>query len=179
MNLKPYLTERNVLLVLISLLLLATFLDIYTALRLDIFEIAETNPIYVITGSKGPLLIITFIVTIWLIKNIKSQLSLFSIFTFTLMTIYLIFGHGVGIYFNISTGNEYKENPEEVIKKLENYNTKEKFTNYFIVIGFVMFLPYLFAIISFSIAMFFYNKRKPKREKIIGEIHKLSTKLMR
>ncbi len=170
-------TERNLLLLLVSLLLIASLIDIYTAFTSPIFEIAEMNPIYVLTGSKGPLIIVSILVTVWIIKSIYSSISIFKIFLFTLMTIYLIFAHSVGIYMNNLATEQYYENPEEVIKQTSEYKPKDKFINYSILMGLVMMIPVIFSMIAFHVTMVFYNSRKPKREKIIDDVYKLTHKL--
>ncbi len=188
MNLTKHITEKRLLYTLIGLLLLSTFLDIYTAFTSPMFEIAETNPIYVLTGSKLPLLIITFIITAWIIKNINSSLSLLKIFSFSLITIYLVLGHSVGVYSNtLATeryeATEYTETERQQIRLeiIEEYTTdfdqKEKLISYSIVVGLVIILPYFLSFTAFAITIFFYNKRKSKREKIMNNIYKLFNEL--
>ena len=177
MNLKQYITEKNILYLLIGILLLSTFLDIYTAFTSPIFEIGETNPIYVLTGSKGPLLLLTVVFTIWIIRSLQTSISLFKLFLFSLVLIYMTFGHFVGVYGNTITTNDYKENPEEVKAALENYDAQDKFVSYSMVIGMFLLLPYTLSFIAFYITMYFHNQRKPERERITDEIYKLSKRL--
>lgn len=174
---KQYLTEKNLLFLLIGLLLITTFLDVYTAFTSPIFEAAELNPIYLLTGSKAPPLILTVIITFWIIKTLNKSLSIFRIFTFTLFTIYLIAGHLVGVYSNISATERYNEAPEETIEALKQSTSSEKFVSYSILMGIIMILPIFFSVTAFIIALFFYNKRKPERDKITDEIYRLVYKL--
>ena len=183
MKFKQHLTEKNLLYTLIGMLLLSTFLDMYTAFTSPMFEIAETNPIYVLTGSKGPLLILTFIITAWIIRNLKSSISLYKIFTFSLVTIYLILGHLVGTYGNTMATNAYEASEyngtarQEIIEEYKDYDAKEKFISYSIIVGLVLLLPYILSFIAFAITMYFFSKRKSKREKIMDEIYKLIKEL--
>lgn len=164
---------------LIGVLLIATFLDIYTAFTSPIFEEAETNPIYVLTGSKAPLLLVTLFFTVWVIKNIRSSISLPKLFLFTSVIIYMTFGHLVGMYSNFSTTQIYYENPEVVMEAIENYDTAEQIGTYSLVVGLLVMIPFMLAFGSFWITMFFYDKRKPKREKITDDIYKLASRLKR
>ncbi len=182
MDLKKYITERNLLYILIGLLLITTAIDMWTAFTSPIFEIAEMNPIYMLTGTKAPLVVLTIIITLWIIKNISKSISIFKIFLFTLMTIYLTVGHSVGAYSNILATQQYEETidpieKEELIQDYREYDTKDKFMGYFILVGIVMLLPILLSMIAFYTTMYFYNKRKPQRDIIIDEIYKLSSKL--
>jgi len=177
MEVQKYITERNLLFLLIGLLLITSVLDIYTAFTSPIFELAETNPIYVITGSKVPLLILTVLITIWIIKSLSKSISIIKIFLFTIATTYLIIGHSVGMYSNIAATNEYEINQTAVIERVNQYDTKAKFKSYSLVIGIAMLLPMLVSVLAFMIAMVFYNKRKPERERVIDDIYKLSIKL--
>ncbi len=182
-NLTKYLTDKNLLYTLVGILLLSTFLDIYTAFTSPMFEIAETNPIYILTGSKAPLLIITFIITAWIIISLKSSISLHKIFAFSLITIYLTFGHSVGVYSNTLATDIYEETETdetaraELIEEYQNYDVKEKFISYTVLVGLVIMLPYTLSFIAFAITMYFYSKRMPQREKIIDDIYKSIKKL--
>lgn len=158
---------------LIAVLLLSTFLDIYTAFTNPVFELAETNPIYVLTGSKLPLLAVTFLFTAWVIKNIRGSISIPRLFTFVSVTIYMIFAHGVGVYANWNTEQAYNENPQQVLEAIEDYNVKERIGTYSLIVGFLVLAPFILGFTSFWITMFFYDKRKPKRDKITDKIFKL------
>ena len=158
---------------LIGILLLSTFLDIYTAFTNPVFELAETNPIYVLTGSKLPLLAITIVFTIWVMKNAWKSISIPKLFTFVSVMVYMIFAHGVGVYANWNTEQAYNENPEAMLEAIENYNTGEKIQTYSMIVGFLVMIPFILGFLSFWITMFFYDKRKPKRDKITDKIFKL------
>lgn len=173
------LTERNLLIVLAGILILTTIIDIYTAFSSPIFEEAELNPLYVLTGSKIPPLILTVILTTWIIRNLKTSISLYKIFTFSLLAIYLIAGHIFGIYSNTVSTQQYLENPEEVTEYLKqnNESTEQKLINSFMALGLIMFIPFMFSSLAFFITVYFFNKRKGKRSKIMDEIYNLSNKL--
>ncbi len=67
---------------------------------------------------------------------------------------------------------------QELIQEYtEDYDQKEKLISYSIVVGLVILLPYFLSFTAFAITMFFYNKRKLKREKIMDNIYKLFNKL--
>ena len=178
MKLKKYITEKNLVYLLIFVLVATTIVDIYTALRSPIFEIAEVNPIYILTGSVMPLLLLNLIIVIWFSRNIKNSISIPKIFVFCLITIYLSAGHLFGAWSNITVTKEYQENPEEFVEAVKEYDAKEKINAYMIFVGAVMVLPIVISFIAFSIAMYFYKKRQPKREKIVNQICKLTRKLM-
>ena len=178
MKLKKYITEKNLVYLLIFTLVATTIVDIYTALRTPIFQIAETNPIYVLTGSILPLLLLNIIIIIWFGRSIKNSISIPKIFVFCMITIYLSAGHLLGAWSNITATEQYQENPEEFIGIVKEYNAKEKINSYMIFVGVVMVLPIVISFIAFSIAMYFYGKRQPKRDKIVNKICKLTKKLM-
>lgn len=183
MNFKKHITEKNVLIGLISLLLISTFLDIYTALTSPLFDIAETNPIFIITGSKIPLLILTVITTLWIIKSITKSISIFKIFLFTVICVFLTYGHFIGMITNILATERYESAleeetaREELIKEYREYNVKEKLISYHLLVGLIMVIPFFISTIAFWTSMYFYNQRKPKREKIMDEIYRLSQEL--
>ncbi len=176
-------TEKRVLYVLVGLLLLATFLDIYTALTSPIFEIAEMNPIYVLTGSKAPLLVLTFVMLWWYISVLKNSISIQKLYVITLATILLIFGHGIGVYGNTVSTNQYLESEDnpveraELVEEYRNYDMGDKINNYLIIVGVFLLIPFVISITAFYVAMYFYDQRKPQRDKIMNDICKLTDKL--
>ncbi len=178
MKLKKYITEKNLLYSFIGVLIITTIADVYTALSSPVFEIAEANPIYLLTGSVVPLLVMTVFITIWFARNLTNSISIGKIFMFCMLTIYLSVGHGFGVWSNITATNQYQENPEEYIENIEVYEVKDKVTAYFILVGIVMMLPIVVSLIAFTIAMYFYEKRQPKRDKIVDKICGLTKKLM-
>ncbi len=178
MKSKKYITEKNLLYLFIGILFITTVADIYTALTSPIFEIAEANPIYVFTGSVIPLLVINIVVLIWFIRSLRNSISIFKIFFFCMITLYLSVGHGFGIWSNITATNSYQENPEQYIETIGEYEAKDKINAYMTLVSFVMVLPIVVSTIAFSVAMYFYEKRQPKREKIVNKICKLTKKLM-
>ena len=95
-----------------------------------------------------------------------------------MITIYLSAGHLFGAWSNITATESYQENPEEFVETIKEYDAKEKINAYMIFVGAVMVLPIVISFIAFSIAMYFYKKRQPKREKIVNQICKLTRKLM-
>ena len=93
-----HINEKRLLYILIGILVITTVADIYSAMRLPIFEIAESNPIYVLTGSTMPLIWLNIFVVIWYSRSLKNSISIPKIFIFCMMTLYLSIGHGFGIY---------------------------------------------------------------------------------
>ncbi len=178
MKLKKYITEKNLVYLLIFTLVTTTIVDIYTALTSPIFFMAETNPIYILTGSILPLLLLNIVTIVWFSRNIKNSISIPKIFVFCMITIYLSAGHLFGAWSNITATKQYQENPEEFVEMVEEYDAKEKINAYMIFVGVVMVLPIVISFIAFSIAMYFYRKRQPKRDKIVNQICKLTRKLM-
>jgi len=172
-------TEKQVLYILIAVILITTVADMYTAFSSPIFEIGETNPIYVLTNSIFPLLAMTVGVTMWIIININKRISLIKIFLFSMLAIYLSLGHGFGVWSNITATESYYQNPTKFIESIEGVTVKEKVTAYSWLVGLVMLMPLIVSTIAFQVALFFYNKRKPKREKIIDDIVKSAGKLYR
>ncbi len=172
-----HLNERRLLYILIFILILTTAADIYTALKTPVFEIAESNPIYVLTGSTTPLFILTLIATAWIIKSLRSSISLAKIFVFVMMAVYLSLGHGFGMWSNLQADADYQQNPEEFVEYAKSMDSVEKIQIYSILIGVVMLLPIVVSIMAFNITMFFYGKRAPKREKIMGQIYGLAQRL--
>lgn len=175
--LEDHLTEKRLLYILIFILIGTTLADLLSALTSSVFKIAETNPIYLLTGNARPLIILNIFSVIWFARNLKNSISIPKIFVFCLITLYLSVGHGFGIWSNITAEQQYQENPAVFVREVEEITTKEKVEAYSLLIGIVMLLPILIAVIAFYVAMYFYTKRQPKREKIMGEIYKLAKKL--
>ena len=178
MKLKKYITEKNLVYLLIFILVATTLIDLYTALTSSIFSMAESNPIYVLTGSILPLLLINIVTIVWFGRNIKNSISIPKIFVFCMITIYLSAGHLFGAWSNITATEQYQENPEEFVEMVGEYDAEAKIRSYMIFVGAVMVLPIVISFIAFSIAMYFYRKRQPKRDKIVDKICKLTRKLM-
>ena len=111
-----YLNEKNLLWLLIIILVITTVIDVYTAINSPAFEIAELNPIYVLTGSLAPVMILSVVVTILILRTLRTSISISKIFSFTMLTIYLSIGHGYGAASNIYAGKLYVENPTEFIE---------------------------------------------------------------
>lgn len=174
------LSERTVVYIVIGILILTTLGDIYTALRNPaLFKIAETNPIYIVTGSPVPLLIINVIVVLWFLTSLKKSISIIKIFTFTLMAIYLSLGHGFGIWSNLTATEAYVEDPVAFVEDYTGTTEAERVSSYFLFVGIIMMMPIIVSFIAFYLTIFFYQNRKSKREKIMDEIYILSTKLVR
>ena len=178
MKLKKYITEKNLLYLFIGILIITTIADIYTAVTSPIFEVAETNPIYMLTGNITPLLFLNVLIVLWIMNSLRKSISILKIFVFCMITLYLSLGHGYGIWSNVTATNEYLEDPEGVTERVENYEAKDKLSAYMILVGLVMLLPIVISIIAFVVAMYFYEKRQPKRNKIINQVYRLTKKLM-
>lgn len=179
MKLKKYMTEKNLLKLFIGLIIVTTIADIYTALSSPIFSIAEMNPIYILTGSVVPLLVINVLVVVMIARTLRKSISITKIFIFCMFTLYLSLGHGFGVWSNISATNDYEAHPQKYIEKIEQYDVKDKITSYVILMGLIMLLPIFISFTAFFVAMYFYEKRQGKREKIITKICKLTNKLSR
>ena len=177
MNFNP--TEKQVLYILIGMLLVTTVVDMYTAFSSPVFDIAETNPIYVLTQSVVPLLVMTVAVSIWIIVNMNNRISLMKIFLFSMLTFYLSVGHVVGAWSNITATAQYEEDTAKFIEYIEEVTVKQKLTAYVYIVGLAMILPIVISSIAFRVALFFYDKRKSKREKIVDDIAKSAWELYR
>lgn len=178
MNLKQYITEKNLLYLLIFILLTTTFIDIFTALKNPIFRLGESNPIYLITGKNALFFtVLVLIITFYMILRLKKSISLPAIFIFTLVTIYASIGHIGGAISNIRGEKMYNENPEEIIKYYQSVSNEEKYTSYFTFVFIYMILPVLASFLAFITALYFHRQRQPEREKIIDKIQKLTFKL--
>ena len=176
---KIELSEKQVLYALIFILIASTVIDIYTALSSPVFLIAETNPIYLLTNSVIPLLVTAVLVTAWIIVNLNNRISLIKIFVFSMISLYLSVGHGFGAWSNIYATDQYEQDKEGFIESVKDIDVRTKITSYSMFVGVVMFMPILISIAAFYITMFFYNKRKSKREKVIDDILKSAWKLVR
>ena len=173
-KLKQYLTEKRLLYLLIIILISSTLIDMYTALSTPAFEIAEVNPIYVLTGSVTPLVILSVIIVYFISRTLVRSISIVKIFMYVMFTIYLSIGHGVGIASNVYADKEYNEDPEKFIEEAAKVKPTEKIGLYSGLIFFVMLLPIIISVVAFHIAMYFYGKRLPKREKIMMKIYGLA-----
>ena len=172
-----HINEKKLLYILIGILVITTIADIFSAMRLPIFEIAESNPIYILTGSTMPLIWLNIFVVIWYSRSLKNSISIPKIFIFCMMTLYLSIGHGFGIYSNITAGEEYQKNPEGFIEYAQAITPQEKIQAYGFLVGIIMVMPIMISFLAFCIAMYFYGKRQPERDKITHAIYKLSKKL--
>ncbi len=175
-RLKP-LSEKQVLLILVTILIITTIADMYTAFSSPIFKIGETNPIYVYTNSIWPLVALTILLTSYIINNLRKRLSLFKIFIATMMTLYLSLGHSFGAWSNITSTEEYYEDPELFVERIETITVSQKVEIYFILVGIVMLMPIFISGVAFVVAFFIYNKRKPVRDKITDKIYELAVRL--
>lgn len=101
------------------------------------------------------------------------------IFLFCMLTFYLSVGHVVGAWSNITATAQYEEDTAKFVEYIEKVTVKQKLTAYVYIVGLAMILPILISSIAFSVAMFFYNKRKSKREKIMDDIANSAWELYR
>ncbi len=177
MKLKEKLTEKNLLYFFIFVLVATTLGDLFTAIRLPIFEIAETNPLYLITGNVFPLVFLNILSIIWISRNLKNSISISKIFIVSMLVVYLSIAHGVGMWSNITAGQQYQQDPQGFVQDVQAISPREKATAYGLVIGVIMIMPIIISFIAFQIALFFYTKRLPKREKIMLEIYELSKRM--
>jgi len=170
-------TERRILIAFTVLLLVTTVADMYTALTSPVFQIAETNPIYVYTNSIWPLIAMTLFITSWIIVNLSKRISLTKIFLFCMLSLYLSVGHGFGAYSNIKATEQYEQDTEGFVERIGEVTVQEKVNAYFLVVGFIMLMPLVISSIAFTAALWIYDKRKPKREKIMDKIYELAVQL--
>lgn len=188
----------------IVLLLLTTFIDLYTAMRSPIFHIAEANPLKLYLNNTLVFVTIIMMITLGAIYFLKSYLSLHKIFIVSTFVVYAIGGHLFGAYSNITADNQFRANyayednvyPQdsrqfkavesknnlvvnEFKKDYEKYYPDKKavVTNYFSIIGLLVMVPLILNYISFYVAFSFYNSRRGKRDLIVNDIYKKARKL--
>ena len=172
-----WITEIRVMWTIAISLIASTLIDMYTAFTSPIFFIAETNPLFLLFGSRGPLVLISIFATIWIFYTIKKSISLFRLYAFCLIFVYLTFGHLLGAYTNIVATQKYEQNATAVVELYEQTTTAEKIKNYNLLVGLFMLLPMILSLIAFFITSWIYYKRLPEREKAMLEIKKLTDKI--
>ncbi|KKM19354.1 hypothetical protein LCGC14_1656540 [marine sediment metagenome] len=172
-----WITETRVMWAIAITLIATTIIDMYTAFTSPVFFIAETNPIFLLFGSRGPLVLITIFATIWIITTINKSISLFRLYVFSLIFIYLSFGHLLGAYSNIVATQKYEQNATQVLELYEETTTKEKIKSYNLIVGIFMLLPVGLSVLAFFITNWLYHRRKPERDKLTIEIKKLADKI--
>jgi len=168
-----FFTETNIFYILISSLILTSLADIITALSSPIFKIAESNVLIVLLGTETPLLLLSIGVVIWIWHGLKKRVSLPTLYIFSMLAVYLSFGHIIGAMSNIWATSSYNENPEEVAKAYQNMNPNDKISNYFIVMGLFVTLPVVLSFLAFYAAYTIFCNREGERQAIILKIKNL------
>lgn len=184
--------ENRLWLIIIGVLAVTTILDMTTAFKSPIFEVAETNPFYIQFKSVIALVSITLIATIWMLYRLKKALSIGTIFAMCLSIIYLSAGHLIGTYSNVNMEKNYNGMVEfkaddytqslnmsyESARALAINNSiqeirqasgtdRQKLSYYWGIVGLFLGIPILLSYIAFAVAMKFYDLRKPERERIM------------
>ena len=196
--------EKTLYLLMIGLLALTTFIDLYTALRSPIFHVAEANPLKVYLGNT--LLVVTIILLITVLASyyLKTQVSLQMIFAMSTFFIYVIAGHLIGAYYNIEADSQFRthydyednvyQQDSSQYRAVESKNNlvmdkykrdyekvypdkKAVVTTYFSIVGLLVGVPMFLNWIAFYVAFSFYHSRRDKREVIVGEIYKKAKRL--
>ncbi len=175
--LSKHFTEKTWLWILGGIVIISTLIDMYTAFTSPAFELGESNPLFVIFGNTFLLIILNIFIMIFLIWMVRNGITLTAIFLFTMLLLYLSAGHFLGAYSNVMATESYNEDPEAFTERMMDVSPKDKIVNYSIVVGIFMVLPVVISTFAFIMSLYFFNKRKPKREKIYGKIRKLIEKV--
>jgi len=166
-----HMNENTLLWILIGAMIISTIADMYTALSSPIFYIAETNPIYLLTGSTLPLIAMSIFVIYFFYTKLSKSISLYMIYFFTLLSVVLVALHGFGAWSNISAYEQYESNPELYVESVSEISTGTKLTYYVTFVGILFSLLLGMPLIAFWVTMKFFHQRKPKRDKIVDEIY--------
>jgi len=168
--------EKYMMLSLLFLIMVTSIIDLITAF-LGPHEIAEINPIYLLTGNFWILMVINFLVMFWFIKSLYQKISLPKIFFLVIILLFLSFAHIFGAYSNIKATRIYDTQPEAFEAYYETTTTSHQYYEYFKIVSVIMIIPIFLSLISFMISYKIFEWRQPKRELIVEEIIKLSKKL--
>lgn len=163
-----WINQTSVLWVMMLVLITTTGIDMYTAFSSPIFDIAETNPIFLFIGTKT-LVVLTVLITFFLFYKLKTLLSLPMLYTFSLLILYSSMLHLVGAMTNISATSAYLADPEMFVQAIESVSDTQKVQSYMIIVSFGL-VPYLLAVIAFYVSYYLFLQRKGNRDKIILEI---------
>ncbi len=170
-------TEKKILWTLIVLLFVTTIADLWTAFGSPVFKISESNPLFLLEGGIVTLLILTTLITVFLIRTLFKSISLTKLFIVFMFTIYLCAGHILGATTNIRATQNYYEAPEEYVESMKQLTTDDKMQSYFWLVGLFMLLPIILSSIAFALAHKIYELRKSKREQIVDKIFELGHQL--
>lgn len=150
MNILNIEIKNPILLIIVSLFIFLNLIDMITT----IFIIdGESNPIYNITGSIVPVLLIKigicFLIVRWYIRGtFPTNFSYYFLLAILLYgCIILAFAQYINIYgiFHPS-----------LITEASNVPAKERITNYFTIVGLIFFIPILISLVLFWL----YDKSK-------------------
>ncbi len=198
-------TENNLWLILVFILIATPITDYGTAYLSPISHLAEANPIYILANGFFLLVTAGFVAAILFLYHLKKALSLQMIFSLALAVLFLSYGHLSGTYSNIQSSQSFLDNyryhsddyiqqsPAELQPLLQQQNqqalyqyqkdhqemlqSSNRIRQYFNITSLYALIPMLLSLGAFLIALKFHNARKPEREKIVDEIHKLSKRL--
>lgn len=163
-----FFTEKNIIILLGIILGITTIVDLYTAYTSPIFEVAETNPIFIAYGIL-PLTIMNFVYMGFLLYGMKKSIKLSWIYGFVLATIFISFGHVLGAQSNIEATGKYNYNPEKVMEAINNTTDAERIDFYTNFVMTKLFIPFTLSFIGLLITYYLFDLRRPEREKYIDE----------
>jgi hypothetical protein len=169
--------EKLLLWFIFFILICSTGLDLWTAFNTPLYEIAEINPVYLLTGNIWVLIIINIVFVIYFIYMMQKKLSLAKIFFVTIMIAYMSFGHFFGAYSNIRTEAIYEKDPGVFEERHAQVTKQAAAGHYFNIMFVVVVLPAWLSIGSFVIAHKIYMWRRDRREQIISQIEYLVKEL--
>jgi len=169
--------EKILLWSLFGLLILSTIADMYTALSSGIIEIAEVNPVYLVTGNIWVLIIINVIIVWYIIHELSIRVSLARIYALVLILVFVTVGHLFGTYSNIKAVAAQNADPVGFEEARQEIRAASKAYVYFRAISVIMLMPMMLSFLVFVITHKIYQWRRPERERMIHEIKVLSKNL--
>jgi len=134
------------LMVIVTLLNIVDFISAMGGL------VAETNPIYLLTGKYFIVLFVKIIMIIigWILCFDNTFKNEFWLYNYIFLLVIIILLLSVGIYSNITVKQEFKEHPE-LIEMQKQVPTDVKLKAYSNLLLFMYFLPYIFCVGIFAL----------------------------
>lgn len=172
-------TERNIYITLAIILLLTTVIDIVTAVSSPVFEIAEINPIYVLTRSVLVMLSFSLLIVGFFIIRSLTRISMLGIFTYMMLFVYISAAHLFGAYSNVTSHQDFQADPEGYTEQVQAISSNDKINAYMLVIGLLFMMPMFLSGIAAYLTQRIYNFRQPKRERLVELSYNLLHKYMR
>lgn len=146
-------STKHWLWIITAAVIISTIIDFWSAIKSPAFELAEVNPIYVLSGSITITLITVAVITYYALSKLWRSINFLGIYVYTYFALFLIVGHFGGAYTNVLATQVYVADPQTFIEAHQGVSVVEKVADYGRLLFIFMMLPFVVAVLSYLLSM--------------------------